>query len=341
MKNRCYKFDNIRCILIILVVFGHCLELIQGEWANGIYCIIYSFHMPMFIFISGYFARYNRRKIAASFIYPYFVFQIIYQIFDWLVISQKPGFHLQFTYPYWLLWYLFVLILYYLLIPFFQTERICTAWKIVVGSVCLSLLVGFENMIEYYFSLSKFFTFLPYFLMGYYIGNHKILKEMIESGRIYSKILMCVSAGVVGICCLYVLWNPIVTPFVLHGGNTYSRANYGPLTKGSLVIVAVVWIIFFLLIPCLNRKIRFMTSIGQHTISIFLMHGFFVKLLRKYMTFAFSQAGNIALAAIFTVLITIMFGNRYVAALLRPLWDGNWIINTVMKTKRCLLQKKK
>ena len=51
MRN--YRMDNIRCILIFLVVFGHMLTWIPK--ADTPYRIIYLFHMPAFLFLTGYF----------------------------------------------------------------------------------------------------------------------------------------------------------------------------------------------------------------------------------------------------------------------------------------------
>ena len=57
VKERSPLFDNMKMVLIILVVFGHALEEISLEHEYGIIrACIYSFHMPAFIFISGYFS---------------------------------------------------------------------------------------------------------------------------------------------------------------------------------------------------------------------------------------------------------------------------------------------
>ena len=55
MRN--YRMDNIRCILIFLVVFGHMLTWIPE--ADTPYRIIYLFHMPAFLFLTGYFSHFN------------------------------------------------------------------------------------------------------------------------------------------------------------------------------------------------------------------------------------------------------------------------------------------
>lgn len=57
MNNRLIWADSIKGWLILLVIIGHCIASIIGnDAANHDYwwCLIYSFHMPAFIAISGY-----------------------------------------------------------------------------------------------------------------------------------------------------------------------------------------------------------------------------------------------------------------------------------------------
>jgi len=59
-KERDYLFDNIKGLLILLVVFGHMIESFafkKSTSINVMYYAIYTFHMPIFIFISGYFSK--------------------------------------------------------------------------------------------------------------------------------------------------------------------------------------------------------------------------------------------------------------------------------------------
>ena len=51
------KMDNLKALLIFLVVFGHVMEAVMAHSgaAYALTCIIYSFHMPMFAMVSGYF----------------------------------------------------------------------------------------------------------------------------------------------------------------------------------------------------------------------------------------------------------------------------------------------
>ena len=55
--ERDYRIDGIKWLLIVLVTFGHVIEpALSNPIANKLYSIIYIFHMPLFVFISGYYA---------------------------------------------------------------------------------------------------------------------------------------------------------------------------------------------------------------------------------------------------------------------------------------------
>ena len=70
-KERDYFFDNLKAVLIFLVVLGHFLLPIHGKSVLVIIKrLIYVFHMPLFVFVSGYFSKkiykdgqYNFKKI--------------------------------------------------------------------------------------------------------------------------------------------------------------------------------------------------------------------------------------------------------------------------------------
>ena len=48
-------WDNLKCVLIFLVVVGHFVNQFEDESSimRSISFFIYSFHMPLFIFLSG------------------------------------------------------------------------------------------------------------------------------------------------------------------------------------------------------------------------------------------------------------------------------------------------
>lgn len=84
------RIDTIKGILITLVVFGHLLEQFLNNRVNIIaYNLIYSFHMPLFIIISGYFFNpgQNIEKLKAStikLVETFLLFYIIHQSINWI-----------------------------------------------------------------------------------------------------------------------------------------------------------------------------------------------------------------------------------------------------------------
>ena len=63
-EKRVKFWDNIKGILIVLVVFGHFLyEFRSNLTLELVTKVIYLFHMPAFVFLSGYFSKSeNARK---------------------------------------------------------------------------------------------------------------------------------------------------------------------------------------------------------------------------------------------------------------------------------------
>ena len=87
MKRSVY-FDNAKAILIYLVVLGHLLSGYLGanEYLDTLYLIIYLFHMPAFIVISGHFSRKIKsiediKKLIKTLFIPYVIFQLIYSFY--------------------------------------------------------------------------------------------------------------------------------------------------------------------------------------------------------------------------------------------------------------------
>lgn len=285
MTERNYRMDNIRFLLIFLVIFGHFLELMGGEIVSNLYRVIYAFHMPAFIFITGHFARFSRRKIVFSLIYPYVLFQTLYLVYDALILNDGQAIQLQFTTPYWLLWYLLATIFYYLFIPLLDYKQPGIQTAVIIISVIVSLLMGYDPKIGYHMSLSRFFTFLPFFVAGYYTARHEQIQKFFEGNK--SSVKWCIrtlSAAAVAISCLYVWKTPAITPKILYGASSYEAAGYEPKTKIILLIISACWIIF-LMTAVPNKKLCFISAFGKSTLFVFLFHGFFIRLVRKYFVF--------------------------------------------------------
>lgn len=96
MKKINYEFALLQVIGIILVVSGHLAGnggiTLATNWFPA-----YSFHMPLFMFISGYFYKYNSQNDIWGFIkgkvkkliIPYFFWNLVYGIFMTILLSKN------------------------------------------------------------------------------------------------------------------------------------------------------------------------------------------------------------------------------------------------------------
>lgn len=64
MNQRDVTIDIVKGMAILFVVIGHLLQYNTADGSHGV-CFnwIYSFHMPLFMLLSGYVAAFNRDKI--------------------------------------------------------------------------------------------------------------------------------------------------------------------------------------------------------------------------------------------------------------------------------------
>ena len=101
--KRDYSFDNMKVLLITLVVFGHALEEFGTTGKLGlIRAVIYSFHMPLFIFISGYFSKSDAKpeKLLKTTIIPFIIFNTIWMFTQGTAINNInffPAFYKHFS----------------------------------------------------------------------------------------------------------------------------------------------------------------------------------------------------------------------------------------------------
>ena len=60
--GRIALFDNIKGLLIILVVVGHVAHPVHNDnpAISCLFDVIYLFHMPLFVFVSGLFAKHAK-----------------------------------------------------------------------------------------------------------------------------------------------------------------------------------------------------------------------------------------------------------------------------------------
>jgi fucose 4-O-acetylase-like acetyltransferase len=277
MKTREYVFDNAKGFLIFCVVLGHMLEGNLTGVSRYLYILIYSFHMPFFIFLSGYFAKYDAKKMLRKLVMPYLCLQWIACFAETIATGKQ----MSFTTPVWILWYLYALIVWKMLIPFITTEKMMRRLAIFVCSVAVALVAGFDSSIGYEMGLSRIVVFFPYFLLGYYLKDAE--RMMPKLYRLYKNLKK-------EHCLLFLLIIWLIVIFLgdkidyrwLYGSYCYEALSYGPLQRAGLYLIGMGQIAA--LLKLMSRKETVLCRIGQKSMRIYLCHPVFVLALRSIFT---------------------------------------------------------
>lgn len=132
MRN--IHIDLLKGFAIILVVLGHSIQFLShNNFENPLFKFIYAFHMPLFMFLSGYVCfrttgeKYiDLKKRFKTLIIPFFVWWAIYNTYAFLSHKDIISFTTLLAQPdngLWFLWVLFFLCIS-LQISFIITKKI-------------------------------------------------------------------------------------------------------------------------------------------------------------------------------------------------------------------------
>lgn len=298
-KQRDLAADNLRFFLIFSVVLGHLLEICPPFWGSRfLYQLIYSFHIPALLFLFGYFSRFSAGKLLMSWVLPYILFQSLYLLFEIYVLGSELS--VQYLTPYWILWYLVVCIYCQLLLPLFCRVRRPVLQALLIGGGFLSgLAVGFADAIDYSGSLSRFFVFLPFFLLGLYIreGTFPTGKGCLRGISLGGLAVFALS-----FFCLYRLELPNAA---FYGARGYEALGICWWHRALILLagLAATVSLFAFSRLLLNRKLPLITRWGQNTLPVFLLHGFAVRFLAKYLPACGEKLWQLLLLALFLVLL--------------------------------------
>lgn len=314
--SRSKYFDNAKFILIFLVVFGHMISPYkdQDKVLFTLYTVIFLFHMPAFILISGYFAKGYRKKgyllkSVQKILIPYFIFQIIYSVVYFLVGKEKT---LEFDLfqPHWSLWFLLSLFFWNLLLYVFARLK----WAGLLVAVLVGIAIGYFEQAGSFMSISRTFVFFPYFLLGFLLnGDH--LKRII--GAKYA-----VPAGVVIIITTFLFFGlsfpENAVPWLL-GDTSYENMGGMQLTDGLLrglqyVLTLIVVFGFLPLIPSNQYRI---TKIGERTLYVYLFHGFIIKAIQSILPDSISE--NYLFLIAFSFMVCMVLGSYMIKKYTQPL----------------------
>jgi fucose 4-O-acetylase-like acetyltransferase len=285
LRSRDIRLDALKGMAIALVVVGHVIQYSHPTTfdSSRIFRFIYSFHMPLFMFISGYIAAYTQiekrpflRKKFLGLVVPFLV---------WYGISYfiLPANHHIAPYTYWSnlfvspdygLWFLWVLFLNFVMlaIALKNLKRL--------GPAVFPLTILLMNLIPYnVLGLILLRWHAPFFFAGYVIMRYR---------HVFMKYRPVALAGTVAFLPLALTWhrNYIPYPLVVFLNHYFnSSVQLAPLTP-FIILVYRYGVAFcgiaasFWLINAIPKTVvtKVLGWLGQNSLGIYATQVYFLGL---------------------------------------------------------------
>ncbi|KFG75516.1 acyltransferase family protein [Streptomyces mutabilis] len=273
-RQRDAFFDNAKYLAIVLVGVGHAWgQVLDGNrTVETLYRVLYTFHMPAFIIISGYFSRSfdlspkRVKRLITGVVVPYVVFEVGYALHR--RFSEDPGNDISLLDPTYLLWFLAALFVWRLTTPIWKTVR----WPLPIALV-IAALASVTPSIGNDLNMQRVLQFLPCFVLGLVLRPEHFQLVRRRSVRILSVPVVAVSAVVAW-------WSVPRMETGWFYRNAAVQDTGGPWWSGPVLTLAlfgcsvVLTGCFFAWVP--GRRMWF-TALGAGTIYGYLLHGFVVK----------------------------------------------------------------
>ncbi|WP_334078009.1 acyltransferase family protein [Paenibacillus sanfengchensis] len=270
-------FLNLRFLLIVCVLIGNAVEplIARMEGLHTLYLWIFTFHMPLFVFVTGYFAKSSLtgtagRKIMLQIGMQYIIFQSLYSVLD-LTVFHVKDIHHSFFAPFLLLWFLASHLCWRLLL---LAMRKWSPLQQVGAAVTLGVLVGYLPLDGTWLSVSRTFVFLPFFIAGYHFSFEALEKRLTREVRMAGILLSA------GLFAAILLGGNRLVPGWLYGSMTYMQLHHEEWYAGlyRLALYGLQLIAGAVFLSFVPKRENLLTEYGRRTLYVFLLHGLIIRL---------------------------------------------------------------
>jgi fucose 4-O-acetylase-like acetyltransferase len=297
-KVRDEQIDSVKYCLIVLVIAGHVIEYSETTACIIVWKWIYIFHMPLFIFISGYFSRKKDKELWPSIwklLEPLIVFQSV-AIITKLINGGETSFRDILT-PWYVLWYLLSLIYWRLILQVIPEGILRNAKLILPTTFGISILTGFLPF-DVFLSLHRTFAFMPFFFLGYYMRGKNICLPKKYKPLSFLFLILMVAV-------------PLFFPQYL--GILTHEIPFGSINDGGIYNAIKRMIVFSLAIPmsiafinvCPNTP--WIARQGRLTMQYFIYHALLIIPL-MVITIELNIPMSFVLATIYIIILTVGLG---------------------------------
>lgn len=263
IKTRDPFWDTLKAMLIVLVVLGHTGTAMGDKWLS----VIYAFHMPLFIFISGYFSKKQSFSLLGGgnkrLVILFLVFNTAYLALD-VALGGGIGLHRLLS-PAFALWYILSLIYWRIILQLVPQSVLDRKMLVMTFALMASLGTGFIP-IGGELSFQRAYTFFPFFMLGYYAKQDGWVTRLRTLNKIPWFLVLVVLLSV----CYFAL------P-VFYSNTPYKTWTDCGMRALQLIVASVLCLAIMNVMP---TKMGRFTGIGKYTLLIYLLHPPMIKVMK-------------------------------------------------------------
>jgi putative membrane protein len=283
--------DRLKGLAIILVVIGHILSFSMMGGKNPINTVITSFHMPLFMFLSGLVIKEPKigKKLLARFLQLLAPFLVVGLLFNLCINDTFESFFANgFKKGYWYLWVLAVYYIFLVLTKINVIERFSLVKDIIIG-VALFVLLKFlsrEVGTSDWFSISLMSNLWLYFYTGFLVRRYNGVDWLKKRTALFSIALIS--------------YIPLL---ILYDKETLIHfAQIVPLTA-----IIILLYIFIYRNDKYSKIENLLAWIGKGTLDIYIFHYFILQIINiPILGNWFIETSNYFLEVIFLCILSII-----------------------------------
>lgn len=304
-------------VLVTLVVIGHAIGLVEEtQGSHWVYDFIYMWHIPAFVFVSGYLSKsfaWDRRRMKSlvyTLLIPYLIFEPALFYYRRIVVGEDVTGPLWLE-PHWTMWYLVVLLMWRLVTPVLTLH-----WLFLPLSVIVSLLGGLWDTDA--LMIPRFLGLLPFFVLGLHLKP----RHLAHLDDVWVRVAAVPVLIGIGVMAVYTdTWAETALLWYDTGYNDLPIDNEIAFqTRLTVMMVGLLGAFAAMsLVP--RRPLGWFTTMGTATMVIYLFHGFVIKTAKALgwpdFTAAYPSLG-LVLTILGAILLTFALASPPVRRVLEP-----------------------
>lgn len=264
--ERNYRIDSLKGFLILLVVLGHVITALDNTNIinHAVMGLIYVFHMPLFILVSGYFTRPADQqdsqklwKTVARLMVTIVFFHLVWVFLRYSLKGDDP-IEILLEFPYGILWYLISLVYWRLMIYYTPRALLQRPVVYIALAFLVSVLCGLTELGKF-LSIQRTLNFYPFFLLGYYYKQGAISDKWWKNNTVH---LLTV-----------VILLPVIFLLFPKCGYILNGADHYPLTElPQKMLILMCSTAMSLLVFNLMPDVKSLRPIGKDSLFYYLYH---------------------------------------------------------------------